>query len=727
MTASTEQNPIWHQVRLLKPALPHHAEIIEQEWRGRSWYVIQDRVTGNFHRFPEIVAYVLSLMTGKRTLEDILYQVRADRGEEAPSQGDIVLLLGQLYQADLLRNIEDRHAATLGEKRQKLERSAKMGRYLNPIALRFRLFDPDELVQKLQPILGWIFSPVGLVIWACWVIAALIQAGLHWGELTGGLSDRILSADNVFIMLIVYPIVKAWHELGHAVAVRRFGGEVHEIGVLLLAFMPLAYTDTSFSTTFPNKWHRAAVGAAGMIFETILAAGAMFVWTEVEAGWISAICFNMMVLTVISTLLFNINPMIKLDGYYIFSDSMEIPSMAHRAFSLVRWGLCRSLFGVKTYPKPYWVSGELKWLLIYGILSPFYRLFVMLSIALFIAQKFFVFGVFLAIVSLGMALGLPLFHFCRFLFGGTMLKGHRLRAILVSLLIVAGLVGLLGYVPMPYWTNSLGVVQAQSQTLVRAEGTGQIENVRVANGDYVEKGQVLYQMEDPYLFQMQARLVRELEENEHHYQALRYQDNVEAAIILEDQKLLKSQQNLINTKIKNLQIIAPRSGYFLSQTNPEDTLGGFLNQGTLVGYVVQPGEVFVQAIVDQEKIEPVRTKLSGVTLMMVEGAPYYLESSVLREPTKSTNLLPSLALSTVGGGDLSLDPSQQKDLGSRGTPRPYAYSEQFIYDLDLPLEAKQAMPLIGQRVYVRFEHQSEPLAPRLYRIIRQTFLKRLNV
>ncbi|MGC9328004.1 MAG: hypothetical protein ACP5I1_10250, partial [Candidatus Hinthialibacter sp.] len=169
------------------------------------------------------------------------------------------------------------------------------------------------------------------MVWLVVTVSAVITAGLHWSELTENVVDRILSAQNLAAITIIFPILKAFHEMGHAYAVKRWGGEVHEMGIMLLVLMPIPYVDASGASAFRDRRQRLLVGAGGMMVELFIAALALHLWVNIGEGYVRSALFNIIVLASISTILFNANPLLRYDGYYILSDWLEISNLAQRS------------------------------------------------------------------------------------------------------------------------------------------------------------------------------------------------------------------------------------------------------------------------------------------------------------------------------------------------------------------------------------------------------------
>jgi putative peptide zinc metalloprotease protein len=154
---------------------------------------------------------------------------------------------------------------------------------------------------------------------------------MNWSELTGNLSDRILSTQNLLIAWFSYPVVKALHEWSHALAVKRWGGRVREAGLMFLVFTPVPYVDATDSYGFSGKWQRAAVAAAGILAELALGAIAVYLWWLSEPGLLRAVAYNVILIAGVSTLLVNGNPLMRYDGYFVLSEALEIPNLAQRA------------------------------------------------------------------------------------------------------------------------------------------------------------------------------------------------------------------------------------------------------------------------------------------------------------------------------------------------------------------------------------------------------------
>jgi putative peptide zinc metalloprotease protein len=373
-------SPSWYRVAGLKPRLRSHLEIHRHHYRGELWYVLQDHSSGRLQRFTPAAYLLIGLMDGKRTVQEIWDAVRERLGEDAPTQEEVIRLFSQLHAVDALQ------ADVLPDTTEMLKRFEKR-RYSkwkqnlrSPLFMRFALLDPERFLAKFMPLVRPIYSWAGAIIWLAVVGYAVFLVGIHWPELTENIADRVLAPQNLFILWLTFPFLKAFHEFGHAFAVKKRGGEVHEMGIMLLVFTPIPYVDASAASAFRNKRERVLVGAAGMIVEIFLAAIALFVWINVEPGPVRAVTYNIILIAGISSLLFNGNPLLRYDAYYILGDLLEIPNLGSRGIRYVLYLLQRYLLGVRDTEPPMSAPGERAWFVTYTIAAFFYRIFIYRSI-----------------------------------------------------------------------------------------------------------------------------------------------------------------------------------------------------------------------------------------------------------------------------------------------------------------------------------------------------------
>src|SRR6187399_1094181 len=362
-------SPSWYRVAALKPRLRGHVEIHRHSYRDAIWFVLQDHSSGRSHRLTPAAYAFIGLMDGTRTVQNIWDLCNERSGRDAPTQDDVVRLLGQLHAADALICDVPPDTRELFRRFQRQQRQTWRQRTWTPLAIRVPLFDPDRFLERtaflVRPLFGWL----GAVIWLSIVSAGLVLAGLNWSALSENVVDRALAPQNLLLLWFVYPLVKAVHELGHAYATKIYGGEVHEIGVMFLVFVPVPYVDASAASSFPNKHERMVVGAIGIGVEMLLASVAVFVFAHATNGMVHAVAYNVILIGGVSTLLFNGNPLLRFDGYYVLSDILEIPNLGQRATKYLGYLVQHYLFGIESAETPATAQGEEFWLFSYGVTS----------------------------------------------------------------------------------------------------------------------------------------------------------------------------------------------------------------------------------------------------------------------------------------------------------------------------------------------------------------------
>ena len=267
-------------------------------------------------------------MDGLRSTDEIWHSLLNQLREHTPTQDETIELLCQLSDNDLLQCEITPNVAELFRRRFEKNRKRRLA-MLNPLAFKVPLFDPDKLLERLLPLARVLFHPASLVVWAVVVLLGLLSAGVHWRDIGAYASLHTATPKFLLLLWLCYPFIKAIHELGHGLAVKAWGGEVRETGISLLLLVPVPFVDASSASSFPEKHRRAVVGAAGIMVELFLAAGALFAWINVEDGLVREIAFVVMTVGGVSTVLFNGNPLLRFDGYYVLSDLLDVPNLAH--------------------------------------------------------------------------------------------------------------------------------------------------------------------------------------------------------------------------------------------------------------------------------------------------------------------------------------------------------------------------------------------------------------
>ena len=706
----------WYRVADMKPRLRSHAQIHRHTYRGQDWYVLQDHASGRFHRFTPEAYFIIGLMDSKRTVREIWEAAYARLEDDTPTQDEVISLISQLYRTDVLQSDVIPDIDDLQDRYVRGRRTQWMSYLRSPMAVRFPLLDPDRFLERTEPLAKWLFGQMGLLMWCGVVLPALFLAWVHWDELTSNMTDQVLGLENLLLISLVYPVVKAFHEFGHAYGVKRWGGEVHEMGMMLLVFVPIPYVDASAASAFREKYRRMLVGAAGILVEMFLAAFAMLVWVSVEPGAVRAVAFNVMLIAGVSTLLFNGNPLLRFDAYYILSDYLEIPNLGSRGSGYIGYLVQRYALGITQARSPATTPGEARWLGCYAAVSLVYRIFIIVAICLIAASRFFVLGVLIALWTAFSVLGFSLAHISRYMAANTHIRHKRGRAIVTGTAVICLVAFGVLIVPVPLFTLVEGVVWAPEQSEMRVGVDGFVVNVQAMPGQWVQRNHPLVVCENPELIARARVLEAQLQEVEDRHRAALMEDRSGAKILQDEIDRIGEELRRTRDRLEELVIRSPADGIFLLPRSI-DLPNRFLQRGTQLGYVVDFSQTTIRVVVPQSDVSRVRSNTQRVDVRLASAVSKILPASVVREVPEASTDLPSLALSLEGGGEIALVSDES------GVPRAL---ERF-FQFEVTLLTGPEMNRIGERVFVRFEHDPEPLAFRWYRSIRRLLLRRFDV
>jgi putative peptide zinc metalloprotease protein len=465
--------------------------ISQQETKEGTGFVVKDPATGRFFRLKEVEHFIAWQLNGSTALDDIRESVEEKFGVTFTAE-ILEKFIQNLGRLGLLEK-EGREPGFVAERPRTIRGSL--------LYLRLKAFDPDLLFNRLVTKLRFFFTPYFLVFSAALVFLAIGITVINWQDIGQDIQSLYHFQALFFAWLIVFLVITA-HEFAHGLACKHFGGEVHEIGFMLLYFQPAFYCNVSDAWLFPEKFKRLWVTFAGAYFEIFIWALATVSWRLTEHGtWVNFLALVVMATSGIKSL-FNLNPLIKLDGYYLLSDFLEVPNLRQKSFGYISAGIKR-LYGSAIQERKETSQRERRIYLTYGLLAGAFS-FWLLG---FVALKF---GGFLV----GRYQGIGFILFTLFLLA---LFRNRLSKILSSLPTVLSTTHLrLASMPRPtklliLFTTALAIlflgrmelkVAGEFKVLpihnsdVRAEVEGIIDAIYVDEGDVVEKGVMIVRLSD---------------------------------------------------------------------------------------------------------------------------------------------------------------------------------------------------------------------------------------
>jgi putative peptide zinc metalloprotease protein len=499
------------------PSLPDFAKIVvaplrtdlitsEQIYLGRAYVIIKNPISLTYFRLSRAHFDAASRYDGQTPLGSIaaaLQQTsvywRALPLEQALEE--LIQLANQLLGSGVLqgsghqalKRINATHA-----RRQHFRLESVIGSVLY---IKKSLIDPNRLLGRLDPFFSWMYTREYVIAFFVGGLVTLFMLAGHWQELAVH-GANFFTLQNLALTWVVFIFVKTIHEFGHGLTCKHFGGEVHEMGALLIMLTPFLYCNVSDSWLLPDKRRRILVTAAGIFIEMTLAMAAAWVWVGTSPGLVHQISFNIMFTCSVTTLLFNANPLMKYDGYYMLSDALEVPNLKQKSNAAATVWAQRYVLGLHRGGPAQFFSYELSPLFaLYAIASYFYGWLVLYRISGRMFDLLTPYGLdFLSHsyvwLYLFTALALPCFRLMKVTYQNPSTRaaaGRRCAQIglgLAALLVVAW------FIPWEATIKRGVVIDNAVVETVAARTPGFLREVYVHDGDIVHAGQPLARLEN---------------------------------------------------------------------------------------------------------------------------------------------------------------------------------------------------------------------------------------
>lgn len=710
----------WHRVAEARLGLLPTVVVHKQHARGQDWYVLRDTYNQRFWRItPQAYAFV-SRLSARRTVEQVWQSCLRDMPAEAPGQDEVMQVLAQLHQANLLFHDTPADSQTIFTRHREQQRRELQGKLLGFLSVRIPLWDPDAWLSRQRGLAHALVSwPVGLLL-ALLMLAggatAIAQGSRLWGQTEG-----LFAVDNLAWLYVCMALMKALHEYGHALVVKRFGGEVHGCGLMLLLLVPLPYVDATGSWAFRGRGERALVGAAGILVELLLAAIGALVWAATGPGLVNSLAFNVMVIGSVSSLLFNGNPLLRFDAYYVLSDLLDIANLYQRAGQQWKYFADRWLLGTVQAESPARDQREWWWLTLYGALSFGYRALVFASILLLLADHWL--GVALAFAAVMLFVGVlrPAWQWWQHLRGPALLR-NRPRAMLVSLALVAVPLAVLLWLPWPDALRAPGVVESRQLTRVASASAGRLVAIAAPHGSRVAAGQLLVQLANPeLLLEIQAAQAALAEAEALQGMAL---ERAVGEVAVHQQRVAAARERLgqLREREAALTVRAPHAGTWVAE-GLHERLNNWVGRGQALGELVNPAGLRFSAVVSQEQADALFGRpLQGAELRLRGQAGAVIQPArLLLVPYQSERLV-SPALGWQGGGSVAVRPDD-----AQGTKAMDPYFELQAFFGDAGEGAGQALALQGMTGWLRVPLPARPLAAQGWQAVQQLLQKRYRL
>ena len=622
-------------------------------------YLVEDEVTGRFFRVGLAQYAFLTMLDGRRTVSTALMKAATLLREHAIDESEAANLCKWAIESGLIESETGNSSARRLEQHEQMQKQ-KMVSYLNPMMVRIPLFNPDPIVTVVSRFVGFLVSPTGAVIWLTVCIYGFLMLAQNWSEF---INDRVNSfgAMDIVWIALTWCVLKLVHELAHSVVCKQFGGRVQSCGILLLLMIPMPFVDVTSSWRMESKWKRILISAAGMMCEVFIAAIACWVWVKSEPGPLQYHAGNVIISATLHTLLFNINPLMKFDGYFMLADWLEIPNLAVHGRSWLKGIFKWAYFGNK--PAKLKETG-FRGLAVraYGVLAMAWFFSIAIGLSLAASGLIEGFGLLVAIIGLIMWAGIPLFKLVKYFSVGTKTeRPNRLwfaSAMTLTLLLAACF---FYFCPSPTVVSAPIVIDYEPLHIVRSKSKGFVGDIHVRDGQAVEEGQLLVTLTNPELKHDHKSLLIDIRISKLRFNTFYNQGEISQAQLEERslESMLKREAEL-SSRIAELEIYAPSSGSVLARDLDAQT-GQYLEPGDEILSIATAGEIHAVALTRQDDIEWVAENPESEIELRIWGRHQreLLKGRVKHINPRARDDLPHEAFSASVGGPLAVVPRSQ--------------------------------------------------------------------
>jgi putative peptide zinc metalloprotease protein len=717
--------------------------IKRHRYLGRSYWVVKEPVSLSYFRFQEEEFAILQMLDGETSLDDLKDRFEAEFPPQKITIEELQQFIVTLHRRGLVITDTPGQGAQLKKRRDERRNQELLQRFTNVLSIRFRGIDPDRILTWLHARVQFMFRTPAVVICVLLALSALTLVTVQLDEFRAKLPGfhDFFTLQNAIWIGITLGVTKVIHEFGHGLTCKHFGGECHEMGVMLLVLTPCLYCNVSDSWMLPSKWQRAMIGAAGMYVEVIIASICTFLWWYSKPGLLNQLCLSTMFVCSVSTIMFNGNPLLRYDGYYILSDLLEIPNLRQKASEILNRKLGEWCLGIEQPENPFLPDRHQTLFAIYSIAAVVYSWVVVLSILWFLQKMLQPYhlqsiGKIIAAMSMYGLFVQPLWKLFKFMrLPGRTDQVKKLR-LFATVCVASAAIAVFFLVPLPHREYCTLQIEPHDAASVRVVVPGRVEEIHVKPGQYVEAGTLLLRLSNPDLeltiAEIEGRLAvyrtqadgltrQSFSDDTAALQLASVRENIAAA----DEALRQKQIDQ-----SRLDILAPVAGVVMPPPEEprkpvnadgqlprwsgtpleERNLGAYLDQSTQICMIGDPANMQADLVLDQSQVDFVATgqtvdiKLDHLPLDLLRGPIAIIALEDMKVTPRN--------LSNKSGGELASKTDEA------GVERPWSPSYQVLV---YPLEGPEDMLRTGLRGRAKIHARWQTAAQRTWRLLGETF------
>lgn len=683
-----------------------------QVYDDRIYYHVHQAVSGTWYRIGYDEYILLSLLDGHTSFCEALARTAQQRGATALPAEQAESLYRWAIEHGIVELAEDDQARDHRPSRDPLGRLQK----LNPFWIRIPLGRPQQLLDAAAPFLGWLFSPLATVAAMALIVLAAV-VGFHHRKQFQEASEGILAPDNWLYLLLAWMLLKIVHEFAHGLVCRRYGGSVRQTGIVLAFFAPLAFVDVTDCWSFRSRWQRIHTALAGIYVELLIASAAVFFWLQTDSMVLKHLTCNVIVMASLSTLLFNANPLMKFDGYYVLSDLLKIPNLYSRASEILHQTAARIAFG--TIPaRPPTVGRQYHILLLYGLAAWGWRIFICASMIITASVLFEGAGVLLSVLAVVAWFASPLIRLARHVWQISKVSPPRaLRGAAVTLPFGLSIIAALATLPVPLQNTAPAIITLPDGHIVRSAADGFVRKIHVRDGQLVRQGQLLVTLSHPETELRHVDQQLQLQQETIRLQAAQQNHDMQTAAVAKDQlRSLKQQLQETQAQVDGLQVTASADGVVIAR-NLSDRLNTFVHKGDELMCIDDGRHREVRLSVAQHDYSEITRQPQQHHRVMI-GTRQPLQAVLRSAVPRASRQLSLQPLAATYGGPLAVHASDD-------APERLQLTEQ-RFEATLQLQPATAVRSLGERGYVVLDSQHGTLGSWLYYGVREWIAQQLE-
>ena len=639
----------WFIVSKLNVSLLNSIKVHKHYFKNTVWYLLEEVHNNKHYRIDEATYYFIKSLDSNLNLEKNWQKYIKNNPTNSPTQDEVIAILIQMHSNNLLyfkNRAQNEYVFDKIQEKKKKELFQKIHSFL---FIKVPIFNPNKLLNTVQFLAKYMFSKYSFALWLV-VIFFAFNSVFSNIEKVFSQSQGMLAPTNLFLLYISIFILKLFHELAHGIATKKYNGHIYTFGFMFILFTPLPYVDASNSWVFKNKWHRILVSSAGMYIELFIAAIFALIWANTGEGTLNSLAFNIMLAGSVTSILFNANPLLKFDAYFILSDYLEIPNLYQRSHAYTLSAFKKFFFNIDTDIQKQTTKESIQ-LVVYGILSYIYKLFLTIAIVFFVADQWFEIGVIIFIISFYTLILKPINTCLKFILFDEQLYKNRKKVVLVSSMIFISFIMFIILQPINDSIKANGVVNLKSKEKIYIKADGILEKIHVESTQFVNKGDLLFEFTNKTLdFELkESRAMLIATENELHKAINGVISQVKP--LKERIEFLKKKINYLMKQKKDLKITASIDGIIILEKDIDKYLNSYVKNYMKLAEIFHGKNYEFIGVVTQDMAEKLFNKkdlFTEVKLYSDTKKTIKLRYSAVIPHEK--NELPSAVLGWSGGG-----------------------------------------------------------------------------